>query len=180
MPRQPNPIQPMPPGASGNGSKVAKRSALAALVGTCCAAILYVTVPREEGTEYRAYRDVVGVLTICTGDTRDVHSGQVATKADCEERLTRQLIAHARPILACVPELSESGRDYQRAASVSLAYNIGPTGFCRSTVARKFRAHDWRGGCNAFLAWDKAGGRTITGLHNRRVRERAICLTGLS
>lgn len=176
MPRQPNPIQPQEqPRASA-----AKKGALAALVGTCCAAVLYVTVPREEGTEYRAYRDVVGVLTICTGDTRDVRSGQVATKAECEDRLTRQLIAHARPILSCVPELSESGHDYQRAASISLAYNIGPSGFCHSTVARKFRAGDWRGGCNAFLAWRFAGGREIQGLKNRRLRERQICLTGLS
>jgi len=71
------------------------------------------------------------------------------------------------------------GREQQLIASVSLAYNIGTGGFCRSTAARRFNAGNWRGGCDAFLMWNRAGGRVVRGLTLRRQRERAICLTGL-
>lgn len=155
------------------------RKTLAAIVGATAAAILYVSIPEDEGTRHQAYRDIVGVWTICTGDTEDVRPGQVASKAECEARLERQLIAHAEPVMRCVPTLREDGRDHQRAAAVSLAYNIGTGAFCRSTAARRFNARDWRGGCDAFLMWNKAGGRVIRGLVLRRQRERAICLRGL-
>ena len=39
-----------------------------------------------EGSENKAYRDIVGVLTICSGDTRNVRPGQVATDAECNDR----------------------------------------------------------------------------------------------
>jgi lysozyme len=73
-----------------------------------------------------------------------------------------------------VPELK--GKPNALAASVSLAYNIGTAGFCRSTAAKRFRAGDVRGGCNAFLVWNKAGGRVVAGLARRRSAERSICL----
>ena len=135
-------------------------------------------VEHEKGPQYlRAYADIVGVWTICDGDTKGVRPGMVETEAGCTARLERQLVAHAEPILKCVPGLK--GRDNQLVASVSLAYNIGPTGFCRSTAARRFNAGNWRGGCDAFLMWNKAGGREVRGLTERRKRERALCLKGL-
>jgi lysozyme len=132
------------------------------------------------GRQYlAAYKDIVGVWTICDGDTKNVRPGMVETEAGCQERLERQLVAHARPVLSCVPGLGEPGREQQLIASVSLAYNIGTGGFCRSTAARRFNAGNWRGGCDAFLMWNRAGGRVVRGLTLRRERERAICLKGL-
>lgn len=157
----------------------AQKGGLAAIVGSLAAGLLFVSIPQDEGTEYKAYRDIVGVWTICNGDTNNVKPGMVETKQGCQDRLERQLIAHAAPVMECVPTLGEEGRDYQRAAAVSLAYNIGVTNFCRSTVARRFRARDWRGGCDAFRMWVMAGGRRVQGLVNRRERERAVCLKGL-
>jgi len=151
--------------------------ALAAFLGSTVAAVaLVVSVTQWEGKETRAYRDIVGVWTICYGDTANVQPGQVATDAECQARLERQLIAHAKPVMQCVPGLAAKGREYALAASASLAYNIGPGAFCRSTAARRFNAGDWRGGCDAFLAWNRAGGRVIRGLDNRRRAERALCL----
>ena len=152
---------------------------LSAVVGTIAAALLYREVPRHEGVEHMAYRDIAGVWTICAGDTNNVRPGQVETKEGCERRLTEQLIAHAEPVLACVPTLREPGRDYQRAAAVSLAYNIGTAAYCRSTSAARFRARDFKGGCNAMTLFNRAGGKIVTGLVRRREAERAICLTGL-
>lgn len=167
-------IEPMAKAPTRPGKKT-----LAGIVGVTAAAMLYTSIPREEGTELRAYRDIAGVWTICSGDTADVQPGQVATAQECRERLERQLIAHAEPVMRCTPRLREEGRDYQRAAAVSLAYNIGVGAYCRSTVDRRFDAGDWRGGCDAILMWDKAGGRVVRGLQLRRQRERAVCLRGL-
>lgn len=160
-----------------------KKGPLVALVGSVAATMLLTSVPKEEGTEYKAYRDIANVWTICTGDTHDVHAGMIETPEGCRQRTEAQLVIHARGVIHCTPRLSESGRDYQLAAATSLAYNIGVGGYCKSSIDRKFDAGDMIGGCNAFLAWDKArvNGqiRVVQGLHSRRIRERAICLKGL-
>lgn len=174
----PPPIQPMEQ-PKHPLTTAQKATGLAAIIGTVAAGVLYVTIPDDEGTRLKAYRDIVGVWTICTGDTKNVSPGQVATKAECEARLERQLIAHAEPVMSCIPTLREEGRDYQRAAVVSLAYNVGVRAVCRSTVARRMNARDFRGGCDAILMWDRAGGRQVRGLTLRRQRERAICLRNL-
>ena len=175
------------------------KSALVALVGSVAAVMLAQMIPHDEsgrkveasvtrdgslevrhisGKQYlAAYADIVGVWTICDGDTKNVRPGMVETQAGCRDRLERQLVAHAKPVLSCVPGLRHSPN--QLVASVSLAYNIGTRGFCGSTAARRFNAGDWRGGCDAFLRWNKAGGRVVRGLALRRERERALCLTGL-
>lgn len=168
-------IEPMAQPTNRPGPKT-----LAGVIGVVAAGILYVTIPQDEGTKYKAYRDLIGVLTICTGDTANVTPGQVATKAECEARLERQLIAHAEPVMRCTPRLAEDGRDYQRAAAVSLAYNIGVNAYCRSSIDRNFDAGNWRAGCDAFLRYRFAGGREVRGLALRRQREREICLRGLS
>lgn len=177
-----NPIQPMHDPA-GEKSARTKAVGLTGIVGALAASILYVTIPHDEGTEYRAYRDIAGIWTICNGDTANVRPGMVETPEGCRARLERQLIAHAGPVMACVPQLKATGRDYQRAASVSLAYNIGVGAFCKSTAAKRFRVGNWRGGCDAFLSWNKArvngALRPVRGLTLRREREREICLRGL-
>lgn len=162
--------------AQAAGARKPGKKSLVALIGATAATILTATVMQWEGRELTAYKDVVGIWTICDGDTANVTPGQVATEAECNARLERQLIAHAEPVLACTPGLKD--RPHQLAAAASLAYNIGPTAYCRSTVDRRFDAGDFRGGCDAFLMWNKAGGREIKGLTNRRRAERQICLRG--
>lgn len=165
-------IEPMEQPRQGPGKKT-----LAGVVGAGAAAILLVLVPQWEGYRPTPYRDVTKIWTVCFGDTVNVVPGRTETREQCEARLERQLIAHAEPVLRCTPSLA--GHDDQLAAATSLAYNVGVTAYCRSTVARRFNAGDWRGACDAFLAWRFAGGREIRGLLNRRRAERDICLRGL-
>ena len=96
---------------------------------------------------------------------------------ECKDMLAGSLATYAQAVLDRNPELR--GHDPQVIAASSLAYNIGPAAYRRSTVARKFSAGDWRGACNAFLAWSYAGGRQVQGLLNRRKAEREICLRGV-
>jgi lysozyme len=191
-------------------ARPARKTLIGIGVAAPAAAALFILIPKEEsgrivdakvengqvvakhvrGPEHRTpYRDIVGVWTVCDGDTKNVVPGQVQTREQCMERLESELIAHTEPVLKCVPGLRAPERANQLIAAVSLAYNIGPGrerpagvwtgGFCGSTAARRFNARDWRGGCDALLRFNKAGGRVVRGLTLRRERERAICLRGL-
>jgi len=126
-----------------------------------------------EGTRTDPYRDIVGVWTVCTGET-NVPMRRY-TKAECDVMLAKSLTGYAEGVKRLTPRLE----GYQLVAATSLTYNIGEAAYARSTVRRRFNAGDLRGGCDAFLAWRFAGGREIKGLRNRREAERKICLTDL-
>ena len=59
----------------------------------------------------------------------------------------------------------------------SLAYNIGPGAFAKSSALRKFNAGDKAGAANAILLCNKAGGKVLGGLVRRREAERALFLS---
>jgi hypothetical protein len=67
------PIQPMEQPKSSVGG------VLAAVLGVTAAAGLLISVPQDEGTRLTAYQDIVGVWTICQGDTKNVTSGMRET-----------------------------------------------------------------------------------------------------
>lgn len=151
------------------------------LIGAGVAAALAIATPliaNWEGKRNVAYRDVAGIPTICYGSTKGVKMGDRKTDAQCSELLSGEIREHMEPVLRCTPILAD--RPYQLAAATSLTYNIGGAAYCRSTVARRFNAGDIRGGCDAFLMWNRAGGREIAGLTNRRKDERLRCLTGVA
>lgn len=123
-----------------------------------------------EGTENTAYLDSVGVPTICTGSTRAVKIGQVATTQECEERLVQDTGTAGRALARCVTA-PVTQRQYD--ALVSLGFNIGEGAICRSTLVRKLNSGDCRGAGAEFLRWDWAGGSRLRGLTNRRKAESA-------
>jgi lysozyme len=161
-----------------------KLGPLAAIVGSVAASSLLLTVPLHEGTSYKAYRDIAGIWTICQGDTKNVKAGLVETPEGCRARLERQLVIHAKGVMACTPRLAEEGHDWQRAAAVSLAYNIGVGAYCKSSIDKRFDAGLWKQGCNNFILYNKArvNGvlRVVKGLDTRRKDEIRICLKGLA
>lgn len=177
------------------------KKTLAGVIGSiAAAAALFVLVPKEEsgrqvkatvntdqtvtvqhvaGKQYLdAYLDIVKVPTACDGITKGVKMGMRFTPAQCNDLLEEELVAHAEPIIRCVPALK--GRTNQVIAAVSLSYNIGTAGVCKSSIAKLWNAGQWRAGCDRFPLFNKAGGRVIKGLVNRRARERAICIQGLA
>lgn len=129
-----------------------------------------------EGRELRAYRDIVGVPTICYGETRGIRIGDIATPAECDSMLARAVTEFEQAIRPCLPPVLP---DKTRAAFISAAYNIGSAAFCRSSMSKRALAGDMRSACDALLLWVKAGGKTVKGLINRRNAERALCLEGL-
>ena len=148
---------------------------LAPLIGTGAAASLIALVGAWEGKRNDPYKDIVGIWTVCYGET-NVPMRRYSD-AECKAMLSDSLADYAAPVLAVNPELR--GHDNQLVAAVSLSYNIGISAYRRSTVSRRFRAGDWKGACDAFLSWRFAGGKEVRGLLNRRKAERAICMRGL-
>jgi len=150
-------------------------SRLVKTVGAGAAATLLLFVSAWEGKSNDPYKDIVGVWTVCYGETRVTMRRY--SDAECKAMKADALVDFAEPVLKRNPELR--GRDNQLAAAVSLAYNIGSAGYNRSTVARRFSQGRWREACDAFLLWNRAGGKVVRGLDNRRRAERALCLKGL-
>lgn len=152
-------------------------------VGIAAALALAVAALKpDEGKRNVDYLDIAKVPTACYGHTGDdVKVGTRRSDAECDALLTADARVHMDGVIVCTPALAD--RPYQLAAATRLTFNIGVNAYCRSTIARRFNASDWRGGCDAFLAWNKArvGGQIVVvrGLADRRARERAMCLTGL-
>lgn len=133
-----------------------------------------------EGKRNTAYWDSIGkVWTVCYGETRNIRKGMHFTNEQCAEMLGDGLVEFEAGIRPCFKD-PDAIPDKAYAASLSLAWNIGQGAFCRSTVIRRFNDGNYRGACDAFLAWNKAGGRIVKGLVNRRNAERALCLDGIS
>lgn len=132
-----------------------------------------------EGLETHAYRDVVGVLTICYGETAGVRAGDVKTKAECEALLAARLQGFADRLTACAPGVPKLPL-YTQVALLSHAYNVGSGASCSSTLIRKVNAGDIAGACNELPRWNRAGGRVIGGLIRRRAAERILCFKGLA
>jgi len=135
-----------------------------------------VVVGAFEGYSATAYPDIIGVPTICYGETKGVHLGDKATRAQCDEKLSSRLVEFNAGVSSCI---NVDLPDSRRVAFVSLAYNIGTAAFCKSTVVRKINAGDVAGSCDAILMWNKAGGSVRNGLTQRRKKEREMCLQGV-
>ncbi len=61
-------------------------------------------------------------------------------------------------------------------AMVSLCYNIGIRAFKNSSVCKAYQLGKTMTAANDFLLWNKAGGRVMKGLENRREAERNMFL----
>ena len=62
----------------------------------------------------------------------------------------------------------------QFAALVSLAYNIGSGALRKSTLIKKLNAGNYAGAALEFSRWNRAGGKVLLGLTNRRAEEAAM------
>jgi len=160
---------------------VAQKRATRIKAAAAVAALGCAVVGGYEGLRLNTYLDVVGIPTVCYGETRGIKMGMKFTKGQCDAMLVEGLDQFAQKIEACVPSLADrqTVTDKRYVAHLSLAYNIGTGAYCKSTVARRQNAGDQRGACDAFMMWNRAGGFVLKGLTKRREGERALCLEGL-
>jgi lysozyme len=136
------------------------------------------TVGAYEGYRDTAYQDVIGVWTACYGETQGIKRGMKFTRKECDEMFLKRLDEFGQKIEACVPVLKDEKKISTNAyvAHLSLAYNIGHAGWCKSSIARKLNAGDISGACESITLYNRAGGKVIPGLVKRREDEKKHCL----
>jgi lysozyme len=118
-----------------------------------------ITLIKEfEGCRLKAYKDMVGVWTIGYGFTKNVKAGDTLTKEQCEAKLLEELQEYEAAVLSSVRgEVTQAQFD----AMVSLTWNIGISGFRKSTVLKAHLRGDYQAASRAFGLWNKAGGREV-------------------
>lgn len=134
-----------------------------------------------EGLRLNSYPDVVHVWTVCYGETRGVHPGMKFTKPECDAKLAAALVDFETGMRSCLVA-PDKVPDKPYVAFLSLSYNIGTGGFCKSSVARLANEGNLVAACNAIMNFNKGGRplRVIKGLDTRRKQERALCLQGVA
>lgn len=130
-------------------------------------------IKRYEGLRLNAYRCAAGVWTIGYGHTSaagapEVKPGMKITEPEAESILIRDLDKFIRGVEEAVKvPLSPN----QFGACVSLAFNIGLGAFRKSSVLRFVNQKRFEDAADAFLLWNKAGGKVLKGLVRRRAEE---------
>lgn len=141
-----------------------------------------------EGLKLVGYLDAVKVPTIGYGHTENaggeinytdgtvstkVFVGKSITKEEAKRLLARDLLSFEKAVLS---KLKHSPTQFQFDAMVSLAFNVGPAAFARSSILRFFNSKNYVKAADAFLLWNKAGGKILNGLVRRRNAERELFL----
>ena len=132
-----------------------------------------------EGLRTTAYRDIIGVPTVCYGETRGVKMGDKYTKAECDAMLEKAIVQFETGLDRCmVPPTVLPVKT--KVAFVSWSYNVGVGAACRSTLVKLVNDGKYDAACDQLPRWNRSGGKVVQGLTNRRNQERGLCLSGLS
>lgn len=126
-----------------------------------------------EGLSLFAYKDIVGVWTQCYGNTYGVDRNNPKTEEQCASELAHEIKKHNEEMRALV---KVPLTDYQEAAFTSFVYNVGVTAFAKSTMLKLLNQGKYDEACYELLRWNKAGGKPVKGLTNRRKAELEVCL----
>lgn len=156
---------------------VPRKVLIGASAGTFIAAAAFVTP--WEGVYTQPYNDIVGVRTVCIGETENVQERRYSVD-ECKALLAQKLPRYYGEIAQCWgQDVEDRLTDNMRVAFVSGAYNFGSGAFCKSSMVRALKDGDRKGACHALRLYNRAGGRVVKGLDNRRRAEEKLCLEGL-
>jgi len=134
----------------------------------------YALIKKFEGCRLKAYLCPANVWTIGYGNTfyengMKVKEGDVITQQRAEE-LAKFIIDQFAVTIE--PFIQKPLTDNQFSACVSLAYNIGTSGFKRSSVFKKLNINPNDPTiADSFKLWNKGGGKVLAGLVKRREAE---------
>jgi lysozyme len=102
--------------------------------------------------------------------------GKTYTDADCNALSIKHVEAHGAKLLQCIKVRITQG--YYDALA-SWAYNVGTGAACGSTLVRLLNQGQYRAACQQLPRWNRAGGKVVRGLTNRRMAELAQCLQSI-
>lgn len=134
----------------------------------------FVGLVTHEGYTDKAVIPVPGdVPTIGFGTTGGVKLGDTITPPKAIARAMADVQKFEGAIKSCV-RVPLYQHEYD--AYTSLAYNIGESAFCGSTLVKKLNSYDYPGACAEILRWDKFKGQPLRGLTVRRQSEYQGCV----
>lgn len=111
------------------------------------------------------------------GETKGVvKGGPKWTQEQADSKLNVRVKEFMQEVLTASPNLT--GQSAEKIAAItSLAYNIGITQYNDSTARKRIAASDWKGAAEAMQWFNKAGGKMLQGLVNRRKIEADLFLS---
>lgn len=132
-------------------------------------------VKRWEGLKLQAYRCPADVWTIGYGHTATARPGQVIS----ETQATRLLMEDLARFEAAIERLVRVPlSDGQFGALVSWAFNVGEGAAARSGLIRRLNKGEYDAVPGELARWNKAAGKVVPGLSNRRAAEAGLWARG--
>lgn len=136
-----------------------------------------------EGVEYKPYKDIAGIWTVCAGITgKDVILGKTYTQRECDALLQKHIkIAKDEVDKRVKVEIP----DTMRAALYSFTYNAGTGAFRKSTMLKLVNQGRLYEACDQLWNWTyytnpRTGRKEKSkGLKNRRAVEFKYCVKDL-
>lgn len=132
-----------------------------------------------EGEKLRAYPDpatggepwTIGVGHTSAAGPPKVTRGMLISLGNSRRILARDLKKFEDGVDAAVTTVLTQN---QFDAIVSFAFNVGLGNFRKSTLLKKINREDFEGAAVEFAKWNKAAGKVMQGLTNRRAAEAAV------
>lgn len=160
---------------------------LAALGGTGVVLLAASFLGPIEQPVLRPYTDIGGVKTWCFGQTQGTPKARYTTQ-ECEQDLLRTVEMYRSALRPYVPSAAPES---VQAAMISIAYNVGVSGWKHPVLLGPLSRHDWEATCAAIVApWKgrygvaqgfkaTVKGKPSRGLQNRRAAEYRLCMEDL-
>ncbi len=141
----------------------------------------YELIKRFEGYSDRPYKCPAGISTIGYGNTYYPNGTKVKiTDKQITREYANEILAHtadefAEDVLKLVKSKITVN---QLNALTSFAYNVGVANLQKSTLLKLVNINPNDGNiAKEFLKWNKAAGKVLNGLTNRRIAESALYFT---
>ncbi|EDJ5352249.1 lysozyme [Salmonella enterica subsp. enterica serovar Apapa] len=130
-----------------------------------------------EGCRLAPYQCSAGVWTSGIGHTAGVVPKSDITEREAAANLVADVLNTERRLAVCVPvTMPQPVYD----ALVSFSFNVGTGAACRSTLVSYIKRHQWWQACDQLTRWVYVNGTKNKGLENRRARELAYCMKGVT
>lgn len=129
-------------------------------------------IKKYEGIRLSAYKCPAGVYTIGYGHTTGVKKGMIITRAQAETYLNQDIAACEKAVNIYMSRYNFNQNEYD--ALVSFTFNLG-AGNLNKLLMKGLRKREAI--ADKILAYNKANGKVLKGLTNRRHDERALFVT---
>lgn len=131
---------------------------------------------QDDGLVY-PYHDDVGYPTIGYGTLlshvawADLSQWQPRTVSECWDALRDEMDKKMQHALAISPILGDEVNAWRLVAITDFIYNLGQGAYEGSTLRKRIDAEQWQLANVEIKRWNRAGGKVLRGLDNRRKDE---------